>query len=205
MSFNQERFKQAMKDNKLTSQKLADKLLEEFNIEITVDGIKYYTRKDSKSSPSIEKLTAIASILNVTTDYLLNKDIIETKVIPLIGKSSCGIPKDYDLNEYEPIPIPTNMYRDGMYAVEAEGDSMSPKINNGDIVYCQPNRIVDIGNIVHYWLNGESGIKRYKMNEAGTIISLVPINSNYDIISIHCDENVDLRMAKVVGKIDKDF
>ena len=205
MSFNQERFKQAMKDNKLTSQKLADKLLEEFNIEITVDGIKYYTRKDSKSSPSIEKLTAIASILNVTTDYLLNKDIIETKVIPLIGKSSCGIPKDYDLNGYEPIPIPTNMYRDGMYAVEAEGDSMSPKINNGDIVYCQPNRIVDIGNIVHYWLNGESGIKRYKMNEAGTIISLVPINSNYDIISIHCDENVDLRMAKVVGKIDKDF
>lgn len=156
--------------------------------------------------PKENHIRDIAKALNVNYDDLFTSgNEINIRVIPLIGKSSCGVPRDYDLNGYEPIPIPVNMYRDGMYAVEAEGDSMSPKINNGDIVYCHPNRIVDIGNIVHYWLNGESGIKRYKMNEAGTIISLVPINSNYDIISIHCDENVDLRMAKVVGKIDKDF
>ena len=157
-----------------------------------------------KFSP--QQVALIANYFNVTIDYLHGMtNSIKLKVIPLIGKSSCGKPKDYDLNGYEPIVVPDDLYKDGMYAVEAEGDSMSPKINNGDIVYCHPNRIVDIGNIVHYWLNGESGIKRYKMNEAGTIISLVPINSNYDIISIHCDENVDLRMAKVVGKIDKDF
>ena len=32
-----------------------------------------------------------------------------------------------------------------------------------------------------------------------------PINSDYDVISIHCDDSVDLKMAKVVGKIDNDF
>lgn len=205
MSFNQEKFKQAMKERNLTAQKLVDKLLTEFNIEITVDGIKYYTRKGNKNSPSIEKLTAIAKILNVTTDYLLDKDIIETKVIPLIGKSSCGIPKEYDLNGYDPIPVPIDIYREGMYCVEADGDSMSPKINNGDIVYCDPHKQIDSGNIVHYWIDGESGIKRYKINEAGTIISPIPINTEYDIITIHCDENVDLRMARIVGRIDKEF
>ena len=155
---------------------------------------------------SVEQIALIAKYFNVSTDFLYGiESSIKSKFIPLIGKASCGKPRDYDLNGYEPVPIPLDIYNDGMYAVEAEGDSMSPKINNGDIIYCQPNRIIDNGNIVHYWLNGESGIKKYKINEQGTIISLIPINSDYDIITIHCDDNHDLLMARVVGKIDKDF
>lgn len=155
---------------------------------------------------SAEQIALIANYFNVTTDYLYGlSNSVKLKTIPLIGKSSCGKPKDYDLNGYEPIVVPDDLYKDGMYAVEAEGDSMSPKINDRDIVYCQPNRIIDNGNIVHYWLNGESGIKKYKMNEAGTIISLIPINSDYDIITIHHDEKHELLMARVVGKVDKDF
>ena len=156
--------------------------------------------------PKENHIRDIAKALNVKYDDLFsNGSEITTKIIPLIGKSSCGIPKDYDLNGYDPVPVPAEMYRDGMYALEADGESMSPKINHGDIVFCNIHRQIDNGNIVHYWLDGESGIKKYKINEAGTIISLIPINSEYDIITIHGDENVDLRMARVVGKIDKDF
>ena len=158
--------------------------------------------------PSLENIESIANTLNIDVSELFedkaNKKMV-SRYIPLIGKSSCGKPKDYDLNGYEPIPVPLDMYKDGMYAVEAEGDSMKPKINDGDIVYCQPNRIIDSGNIVHYWLNGESGIKKYKINEAGTIISLIPINSDYEVITIHCDDKHELIMGRVVGKIDKDF
>ena len=155
---------------------------------------------------SSEQIALIANFFKVSTDYLYGLERnIQQKLIPLIGKSSCGKPKDYDLNGYEPVPVPLDMYKDGMYAVEAEGDSMKPKINDGDIVYCQPNRIIDNGNIVHYWLNGESGIKKYKMNEAGTIISLIPINSDFEVITIHCDDKHELIMGRVVGKIDRDF
>jgi repressor LexA len=158
--------------------------------------------------PSLENIESIANTLNIDVSELFedkaNKKMV-SRYIPLIGKSSCGKPKDYDLNGYEPIPVPLDMYKDGMYAVEAEGDSMKPKINDGDVVYCQPNRIIDSGNIVHYWLNGESGIKKYKINEAGTIISLIPINSDYEVITIHCDEKHELIMGRVVGKIDRDF
>lgn len=155
---------------------------------------------------SAEQIALIANFFRVTTDFLYGfEGNVKQKIIPLIGKSSCGKPKDYDLNGYEPIPVPLDMYKDGMYAVEADGDSMKPKINDGDIVYCQPNRIIDNGNIVHYWLNGESGIKKYKMNEAGTIISLIPINSDFEVITIHCDDKHELIMGRVVGKIDRDF
>lgn len=157
-----------------------------------------------KFSP--EQVALIAKFFKVTTDFLYGFETnIKQKTIPLIGKSSCGKPRDYDLNGYEPIPVPLDMYKSGMYAVEADGDSMSPKINDGDIVYCCPNQLINNGKIVHYWLDGESGIKKYKINEAGTIISLIPINSEHDIITIHHDERHELIMAKVVGKIDRDF
>ena len=156
--------------------------------------------------PKENHIRDIAKALNVNYDDLFTSgNEIQIRMIPLIGRSSCGIPKEYDLNGYEPIPIPEKMYRDGMYAVEADGESMYPKINHGDIVFCNPTQIIDNGKIVHYCLNGESGIKKYKINEAGTIISLIPLNPNFEIITIHCDDLVDLKMAKVVGKIDNDF
>lgn len=205
MAFNKERFNKAIKDKRISLQDLVDELHHKFDIEITLDGIKYYKRKNNNSSPSTKILSALADILGVSTDYLLDKDAPAQKLVPLIGKSSCGKPKDYDLSNYEPVSVPLDMYIDGMYAVEADGDSMAPRINDGDIVYCIPNQIIDNGKIVHYWLNGESGIKKYKINEAGTIISLLPLNPDYDIITIHCDDNYDLVMARVVGRIDKDF
>jgi repressor LexA len=170
--------------------------------ETTVNISRYLN--EQRKIPS-ELYSIISNFLKIDIGELLDTKFIPSKYIPLIGKSSCGKPKDYDLNGYDPVPVPLDIYKDGMYAVEADGDSMKPKINDGDIVYCQPNRIIDNGNIVHYWLNGESGIKKYKMNEAQTIISLIPINSDFEIITIHCDDKHELLMARVVGKFDKDF
>lgn len=200
-----ENVKILLKLKNITQKKLANDINEtEINISRWLKDDE--NNENSRRMP-FEVLKKIADYLDTTTDYILDidKEIIQTKVIPLIGKSSCGIPKEYDLNGYDPIPVPIDIYREGMYCVEADGDSMSPKINNGDIVYCDPQKQIDSGNIVHYWIDGESGIKRYKINEAGTIISLIPINTEYDIITIHCDENVDLRMARIVGRIDKEF
>ncbi|PHO10307.1 hypothetical protein CPG37_04475 [Malaciobacter canalis] len=191
-----EKLKAARKKQKLSQQQLAN-LMEVSRVAIT-------NYELNKNTPTYENINKLSKILK--TDLASSKKEVETKVIPLIGKSSCGIPKDYDLNGYDPIPIPNDMYKTGMYAVEADGNSMQPKINHGDIVYCVPNQVIDSGKIVHYWLDGESGIKRYKINEAGTIISLIPLNTEeYDVITIHCDDPVDLKMALVVGKIDKDF
>lgn len=195
-----DRLKKIRKEKNITQLELSEM------ISISRSSIAQY--ENNIYQPNIETIELIANTLNINVSELFedkSKTRLISKYIPLIGKSSCGKPKDYDLNGYEPVPVPLDMYKDGMYAVEAEGDSMKPKINDGDIVYCQPNRIIDNGNIVHYWLNGESGIKKYKMNEAQTIISLIPINSDFEVITIHCDDKHELLMARVVGKIDRDF
>ena len=109
------------------------------------------------------------------------------------------------MTNYDTVPIDDKLFKDGMYAVEAEGDSMTPKINDRNIVYCSPNDDINNGNIVHYTFNGESGIKKYKINEAQNLISLIPLNSDYDIVTIDEYDSKDLRMSKVVGVVDTDF
>jgi SOS-response transcriptional repressor LexA len=186
-----------MNEQKLTGEKLAER------IGVSKGTVIHWS--NGTRFPKEDSITQLVTSLKVTYNELFGVDKLGINYVPLVGKASCGIPQDYDLNGYEPVPVPNDMYKSGMYALEAEGNSMSPKINEGDIVYCCPSQHVDSGNIVHYWLDGESGIKRYKINESGTIISLIPINSEHDIITIHHDENVDLKMARIVGKIDKDF
>jgi len=153
-------------------------------------------------------LVKIADFLKTDVHYLLgfaNEEKLSVKYIPLIGLASCGVPREYALDGYEPVPVSIDIYRDGMYAVKAEGNSMSPKINHNNLVYCLPNETIDNGHIVHYTLNGESGIKKYKLNEKGDIISLVPINPDYDVITIHADEPHSLKMARVLGVVDTEF
>lgn len=150
---------------------------------------------------SVEHIKLIAEFFGVSTDKIYGVDALteNVRVIPMIGNAHCGKPQEYDLNGYEPIPIAESSYKQGMYAVKTEGDSMLPKINDGDILYCIFDSVIDNGDIVHYSLNDESGIRKYKINEAQTVISLVPLNSEYDVITIHHDEHFELRMSKVVG------
>jgi len=151
-------------------------------------------------------LNEVAKFLNVSTDYLLGFEddkIPLTHYLPVIGEASCGVPTNHFYYEdYDKIPIPADLYREGRYAVVARGDSMLPKINDGDIVICDVNMYVDNGNIVHYTLNGESGIKKVIMDDNNNPIMLMPLNDKYPPIPIKKED--DLRMArcfKVIGNL----
>ncbi len=197
MSFG-ELLKIARKNKKLSQDDLASI--------IGVNRVAITNYERNKNTPTLSNMKKMMKALNLEPDYFdNNKNKFKIRTIPLIGLASCGIPQDYDLNGYEPVAVSEDIYEDGMYAVRAEGESMSPKINNNSIVYCNYHRQIDNGNIVHYHLNGESGIKKYKINEKGDVISLVPLNSDYDIITIHADDNADLKMSRVVGVVDTDF
>lgn len=190
--------KSLMNKKNITAQNIADLL------EVTRGTVTHWS--NGVRTPSPEQIKKLSKILKVSVAELFgenNKSKIRT--IPLIGLASCGIPQEYDLNGYEPVAVSEDIYEEGMYAVRAEGESMSPKINNNSIVYCNHHRQIDNGNIVHYHLNGESGIKKYKINEKGDVISLVPLNSDFDIITVHADDEADLKMSRVVGVVDTDF
>ena len=201
MSFG-ENLKYLMTKNKITAKQIAELL------GVSRGLVTHWSNNIRTPNPTQIKI--MANFLGVSSDFLLgntNEENIVKHFVPLIGRASCGIPQEYDLNGYEPFPIDAKLFKKGMYAVEAEGDSMSPKINDGDIVYCCPENICNIENnsIVHYRLNGESGIKKYKINEAGSVISLIPLNTNYDIITVTWDDNPELKLSKVVGSVDTNY
>lgn len=124
-----------------------------------------------------EYLPKIAKFFKVPLEYFFEDDIKSIKLVPKIGKASCGVPLEYvyEADEYVPVSVSTSGEE---YVVEAEGDSMSPKINEGDEVLCDIQVDVKSGDIVHYTINGESGIKKIKFLENG--IMLIPINPNYE-------------------------
>lgn len=193
-----ENLKYYMNKKSMTAQNISDML------EVTRGTVTHWS--NGVRTPSPEQIKKLAKILKVSVSDLFGESS-KTKIrtIPLIGLASCGTPQEYDLNGYEPVPVSDDIYEEGMYAVRAEGDSMSPKINNNSIVYCNVHRHIENGHIVHYSLDGESGIKKYKINEKGDTISLVPINSDFNVITIHADDESDIKMARVVGVVDTEF
>ena len=150
-----------------------------------------------------DKISQIAKFFNVTTDYLLDdkQDEPTTRKIPLVGEASCGVPIEYYSDSLEYIDIPATIYNKTMYAVTAQGDSMNPKISNGDIVICDLDASVETGNIVHYSINGESGIKKIKMNNATGTLTLQPLNPSYDMIMYADDEIEKIKIARCIKVI----
>ena len=144
-----------------------------------------------KSIPS-EYLIDIAKFLNTTVENLYSEDekIPLTHYLPIIGKASCGVPINYHFEDVEMYPVPEMLYREGRYIVVAEGDSMLPKIKDGDLVLCDKGVYVDNGNIVHYTLNGESGIKKIVMDENNKPIMLVPLNDKFPPIPVKEGDNL---------------
>lgn len=175
---------------------------DELAIKLGVNRVAISNYEKGKNNPTHANLLKLSAILNA---QLLEETSPITRVIPFIGLASLGVPKGLNMGKYKKIPIDDKLFRSDMYAVEAEGDSMSPKINDGNIVYCSPSDDVESGNIVHYQFNGKSGISKINISDKQDIISLIPLNSAYDIQIINEFDAQKLKMSKIVGVVDTNF
>ena len=145
-----------------------------------------------------EHLLGTALFLGVTVDYLIddNQEIPMNKHIPLIGSASCGVPTDGFYGEnIEYISVPQDIDSTSSYGVTASGDSMTPTINNGDTVICDTNKPPSDNTIIHYTFDGESGIKRIRRQDDGSIM-LLPDNRDYAPIVIPQERTSELYTAR---------
>lgn len=70
--------------------------------------------------------------------HILSKDV------PVLGSAECGQDGSFTLNTGEPIDFvrrpPGQMSRRGIYCIYAEGSSMEPVYEAGDLIYVDPHR-----------------------------------------------------------------
>lgn len=150
-----------------------------------------------------DKVKGIANFFGVTADYLLDdtQDIPVNTKVPVLGMASCGVPNGYFGDDVQYIDLPSNIAGAGVYGVIADGDSMLPKIQDRSIVICNKDLDISNGDIVHYTINGESGIKRYR--EKDNEIILEPLNPAYESVRYPGDEIESIRLAKCISVINQ--
>lgn len=89
------------------------------------------------------------------------------KDIPVLGSAECGQDGSFTLNTGEPIDFvrrpPGQMTRRGIYCIYAEGSSMEPVYEAGDLIYVDPHRPPGPGRDVVIQLRKQSdaGEMRY--------------------------------------------
>ncbi len=105
----------------------------------------------------------------------LNKPVLKTKLIPLVGTVACGNPIYAEENIEEYITVSADDKVD--FALYAKGDSMNNcKIDDGDIVYVRQQPIVNNGEIALVLIDDSATIKRFY--DYGDKIVLRPDSTN---------------------------
>lgn len=159
-------------------------------------------------TPKLPVLHAIANALNVNPAWLIGtsdqKNILHSTTavrIPVLGRVAAGIPISAvtDIIDWE--EITPEMAADGEYfGLQIKGDSMEPRICNGDVVICRQQEDADDGDTVIALINGEDATcKKLKKYPDGTIC-LIPTNPAYQPLIFTVDE-INRKPVRVIGVV----
>lgn len=205
----QNRLKQAMAEKKMRAVELANKTgLSKARISQYTNGV--YV-------PKSQAACLIASVLGVSEAWLLGMTDEKRRIrhsnisevissdqiykIPVFESVSAGFGA-YAANEivdYIPTII-TNPYDvEDTIAIRVTGDSMYPKIEDGDIIIVRRQTSVDSGSIGVVLLDGGEGL--VKIIEYGsTWIELRSLNENYPVQRF---DGAEVMRLRVVGKVQQ--
>lgn len=164
--------------------------------------------ENGKRNPPTDVCQRIADFFLVSTDYVLGRsdDPKRTEVrsdtvrIKVLGRVAAGIPFDAveEIVDFE--DIPATLAKTGeFFGLRIRGDSMSPRILNGDTVIVRKQDDADTGDIVIALINGSEGCcKRFKRFHGG--ISLISLNPVYEPL-VYSEDEVKTLPVKIIGRV----
>lgn len=194
-------FKDELKKLRLQKGWTQEKLAEIMNVGKST--ISMY--ENGNRTPDFETLEEIADIFNVDLNRFSTANSTHQMastgiMIPVLGYVRAGIPIEAveDILGYE--EISRDMARQGEYfALSIKGDSMEPKISEGDVVIVRRQETVENGEYAVVLVNGnDATVKKFYKLETG--IKLLSTNPSYDPFFYTIDEVISLPV-KVVGKV----
>lgn len=153
---------------------------------------------------TIEKL---ANVLDVPATYLMcmTDDVAITRPkgvkIPILGSVAAGVPITAisNIEDYE--EITPDMAKLGKhFALRVKGASMSPRIDNNDIVIVRQQAFVNNGDVAVVLVNGdEATVKEIKKLPDG--LMLIGWNTSVYPPKVYSKEDVEKLPISIIGKV----
>lgn len=167
------------------------------------DRVLGYYESDNRFPKDEKILKALASLYNVTVDYLLGESQHENGnkvLIPVLGTVQAGIPIEAieDVLDYEEI-APEMAAHGEYFALRVKGSSMEPRMREGDVVIVRKQSDVNHDDTAIVLVNGnEATIKRVLKSEAG--IMLAPNNPAYEP-KFYSNKDIEELPVTILGKV----
>ena len=195
-----EKIRELRKQKGVTQQQLADILcVEKTNISKWEAGV---------YEPGKAVLSKMAEYFNVSVDYLLGRtdnptpDTLPTATvkIPLLGNIAAGQPIEAIENVEDYVYISEDMARRGTYfALKVKGNSMEPRIYEGDIAIIRHQSTVNCGEIAAVKVNGDDvTLKKVEFVKDG--VKLIGLNPSFTPLFYTTAECVQKPLS-ILGKL----
>lgn len=172
---------------------------------------------NGKVEPGQEKLTILGLALNVSETWLMGYDVPkwrdtpdessnpiprgfspmpERERVPRVGRIACGDPITAEENIEGYDEVLKSWHAD--FTLVCCGDSMLPKIEDGDIVAIRAQPTVENGEIAAVRIGDEATLKQVFVHP--DFVELRPLNTKYQSIIKKKDEMEDIHIeGKAVG------
>ena len=155
---------------------------------------------NGKYRPKAEVMEKIAKALGVSVAFLLGKEEVplaaltlpKAEEVPVLGSVAAGVP----IEAQEDVVGSVFAEKPGLFALRVKGDSMSPRIMDGDLLLVSPQNTAEDGDLVVAMIEGEATCKVLRRNAYG--VTLVPFNAAYAPFVYSGAQAEDLR---VLGKV----
>jgi len=203
-----ERMKQRRKEIGFSAEKVAERL------GVSPATIYRYEKGDIEKVP-VDSLAELAKILQTTPAYLMGWEEQPTPKptspapippgfqpmpkmdwVPLVGRIACGTPITAEENVEQMVCVPSRWH--STFTLTCKGDSMEPRIHDGDLVAIRSQPEVEQGEIAAVRIGDEATLKHVYLHE--NFIELRPENPAFESIILTKEEmNTVVIEGKAVG------
>lgn len=157
-------------------------------------------------SPRMDKVDAMCEIFHCNRSDLMEEKRHEDKAIckaisiPVYGRVAAGIPLEMIEDIIDTEEIPENLARTGsFFGLQIHGNSMEPRMKNGDIVIVRQQDDAESDDIVIATVNGtDATCKRLKKYQNG--IALISSNPAYDPMYFS-NKEIEEKPVRIIGRV----
>ncbi len=159
---------------------------------------------NAKTYPRIDKIELMANYFGIEKSDLVenhdNKRKSTGTTINVLGRVAAGIPIDAVEEIIDTEEIPKDMAKTGTYfGLQIHGDSMEPRMCEGDVVIVRQQNDAESGDIVIASVNGnDATCKRLRKYRDG--IELISNNPAYAPM-FYSNKEIEQKPVRIIGKV----